>query len=29
MVWYHDKVYIDPRIDERIKYVCEMDNKIK
>jgi len=29
MVWYHNKVYIDPRIDEKIEYVCEIDNKIK
>ena len=29
MVCYHNKVYRGPRIDERIEYVCEMNNKIK
>jgi len=29
MVWYHNKLYIDPRIDEKIEYVCEMKNRIK
>ena len=29
LVRYHNKVYIDPKIDEKIEYVCEIDNKIK
>jgi len=29
MVWYHNKVSIDPRIDEKIEYVGEMENRIK
>jgi len=29
MVWYNNKVYIDPRIDEKVECVYEIDNKIK
>jgi len=29
MIWYQNKVYRKPRIDERIEYVCKMNNKIK
>jgi len=28
-VCYHNKVYREPRIDERIEYVCKMNDKIK
>ena len=28
-LWCQNKVYRGPWIDERIEYVCEMNNKIK